>query len=182
MIEIERKFTLTPDKKASIEDWLQQEYGLPQPVRQIDEVFLHGIDSFAEFKRGMPIMRIRSADNETTLTYKKGINDKGDMIEHELTIGSATTMRAMLKEMDYRSVTKVDKLRTEVKVGELAIALDAVEGLGDFLEIEAIKADKSQLESTEWQIMEMAAGLGLSEADIEARKYDQMIAALQKDN
>ncbi len=180
MIEIERKFTLTPDKKTDIEEQLRQQFDLPEPVRQVDEVFLQGMDSFATFKRGMPIMRIRSAGDETTLTYKRGINDKGDMVEHELTIGSATTMRAMLNEMDYRLVTKVDKLRTEVKVGELAIALDTVEGLGHFLEVETIQADESNLTGAEQEIMAMAATFGLSEADIETRKYDQMIAALSK--
>jgi hypothetical protein len=67
MIEIERKFRLSPDKKSAIEEEIQTKYGPIKPVRQIDEVFLHGMDSFAEFKQGMPITRLRTADGVTTL-------------------------------------------------------------------------------------------------------------------
>jgi adenylate cyclase class 2 len=179
MIEIERKFRLSPDKKSAIEEEIQTKYGPIKPVRQIDEVFLHGMDSFAEFKQGMPITRLRTADGVTTLAYKRRLNDGGDMLEHELVVSSADTMRAILGEMDYRSVTKVDKIRLEAKVGAMALALDTVQGLGDFFEIEVMAEDKSSLEVTESQIMTTAAEFGLTEADLEPRKYDQMVAALK---
>jgi adenylate cyclase, class 2 len=179
MIEIERKFRLSPDKKSALEEEIQAKYGPIEPVRQIDEVFLYGMDSFVGFKQGMPITRLRTADGVTTLAYKRRINNGGDMLEHELVVSSADTLRAILGEMDYRLVTKVDKVRLEAKVGAMALALDTVQGLGDFLEVEVMAEDESSLEATEHQIMTTAAGFGLTEADLEPRKYDQMVAALK---
>ncbi|HSX31685.1 MAG TPA: class IV adenylate cyclase [Candidatus Saccharimonadales bacterium] len=179
MIEIERKFRLSPDKKKAIEEEVQAKYGPIKPVRQTDEVFLQGMDSFATFKQGMPITRLRTAAGVTTLAYKRRLNDGGDMLEHELVVSSSDTMRAILSEMDYRPVTKVDKIRIEVKVSAMAIALDTVDGLGDFLEIEVMAKDESGLEATEHQIMVAAAEFGLTEADLEPRKYDHMVAALK---
>lgn len=179
MIEIERKFRLSPDKKTALAEEIQAKYGPIEPVHQVDEVFLHGMNSFAEFKQGMPITRLRTADGVTTLAYKRRINDGGDMVEHELVVGSADTMRAILSEMDYRLVTKVDKIRLEAKVGAMALALDTVEGLGDFFEIEVMAEDENNLAATERQIMTTATGFGLTEADLEPRKYDQMVAALK---
>lgn len=179
MIEIERKFRLSPDKKKTLEEEIQTKYGPIKPVRQIDEVFLQGMDSFDEFKQGMPITRLRTADGVTTLAYKRRLNDGGDTIEHELVVSSADIMRAILGEMDYRSVTRVNKIRLEAKVDGMALALDTVEGLGDFFEIEVMADDESNLELIEVQIMTTAAEFGLTKSDLESRKYDQMVAALK---
>lgn len=60
MIEIERKFRLSNKQREVIEARIQSQYGKINAVRQSDAVFLVGIDSFAQFKQGMPIMRLRA--------------------------------------------------------------------------------------------------------------------------
>src|SRR6266568_6879751 len=173
MIEIERKFRLKPEQKGNIEETLRADYGPLETIHQVDQVFLHGIDSFADFTRGDPVARLRTTNDETTLAYKRSINKAGDAVEHELIVGSAETMAEILKEMDYRPVTTVTKDRIVAKAGELAIMLDSVVGAGDFLEIEILAADESALPVAERQIMDKAAEFGLTETDIELRKYDQ---------
>lgn len=64
----------------------------------------------------MPVARLRTENGITKLAYKRRINDGGDMVEHELIVESANTMRAILKEMGYRSVTPVDKVRLETRI------------------------------------------------------------------
>lgn len=182
MIEVERKFRLSDQQKQVIRKKLQDQDSSANIVRQTDKVFLQGIDSFAEFAQGMPIMRLRTEGNTTTLTYKRRINDAGDSIEHELMISNADTMQAILAEMDYRLVTKVEKNRLEVKQGSIAFALDTVDELGSFLEIEILAEDTDSLAELERQIMNAAKEYGLGEADIESKKYDQMMAALQTKN
>lgn len=178
MIEIERKFRLTSAKKAAIEKELLRKYNQATPVRQIDEIFLEGIDSFKNFKQGMPITRLRTQGSTTTLTYKRQLNNSGDMLEHEVIVESANTMREILLAMDYRSVTKVDKIRLEIKTDTVTFALDTVKGLGDFLEIEVLAKDERSLAKTEKVIMAKAAELDLSRTDLEPKKYDKMIAEL----
>ncbi|MGH7196733.1 MAG: class IV adenylate cyclase [Candidatus Saccharimonadales bacterium] len=176
MIEIERKFRLNTEQKGAIEQELGAHYGSLETVHQVDQVFLHGVDSFAGFTRGDPVVRLRTTNDVTTLAYKRSINEAGDTVEHELTVESAATMAEILKEMDYRPVTTVIKDRTIAKAGEMAIMLDSVVGAGHFLEIEILAADESTQPVAERQIMDKAAEFGLTEADIELRKYDQLVS------
>lgn len=177
MIEIERKFRLTEQQRDEIERTLKDNHGPIETVRQVDQVYLHGIDSFSDFKRGDPVVRLRTVNDESVLTYKRSINDSGDSVEHELTIGTPETMAAILMEMGYRLVTTVVKNRTIAKVGELAIMCDSVENAGHFLEIEIMAPDENSLPVAEQQILKTAEEFGLSADDIETRKYDQLVSA-----
>lgn len=177
MIEIERKFHLTPQQRTTIEKELQSRYGLLKAKHQIDEVFLHGIASFKDFVQGMPITRLRTENDVSKLTYKRRLNEAGDMIEHELTIGSADTMRRILEELDFQSVTTVDKTRLEVSDGTITYALDNVKDLGAFLEIEITTNNRDEQSEAEQRIMAAAATFGLTAHEIEPKKYDQLLAA-----
>jgi adenylate cyclase class 2 len=176
MIEIERKFRVSSKQKATIEQELHKTQAFLKPKHQIDAVFLHGIDSFKDFKQGMPITRLRTENDVTKLAYKRRINEAGDMVEHELTVSSAETMQEILAEMDFRQVTVVDKVRLEIDTDGLTLALDSVKGLGDFLEIEVVAQNEDSIPEAEKRIMAKAVSLGLTETDIESRKYDQLVA------
>jgi adenylate cyclase class 2 len=178
MIEIERKFRLTNEKRASILKRIESEYGRLLPVHQVDEVFLMGMDSFATYTMGTSIARIRIEDSEAILTYKRQLNKQGDMLEHELKIASTETMRKILLESGYKSVTHVTKTRREAHLDNITLALDEVEELGPFLEIEILAEDEQAIPKAEKQIMAAAVEYGLTEADLEPRKYDQLIAQL----
>jgi len=180
MIEVERKFRLSDDKKVDIENQLESDHALSAAFHQMDEVFLLGMDSFAEYKMGMPITRIRVENEVTKLAYKRQLNDKGDMLEHELVVDSADTMRAILLEMGYQSVVCVDKMRRESRLGRATLALDIVRDAGPFLEVEVLAEDEQAIPAAESEIMATAAQFGLTEADIESRKYDQLVTELRK--
>lgn len=180
MIEIERKFRLTSDQGEELEATLQRQYGPLEPIHQVDEIFLHGITSFAHFKQGMPVARLRTVNGETQFTYKRRITDAGDMVEHELGVSSAVTMRSILAELGYLPVTVVDKARLEAKVGEMAIMYDQVKGLGDFCEIEIMAESEDSIPAAEQRIMAKAAELGYTAANLETRQYDQLVAQLEQ--
>jgi adenylate cyclase class 2 len=177
MIEIERKFRLSAEQYKAIEVLLQRDYGPLKSIRQVDEVFLQGMDSFRDFRRGMPVLRLRTVNEATQLTYKRGVNDAGDSVEHELEVGSREIMRDILVDMDCRPVVIVDKIRLQTKTSPLALMLDRVTGLGDYLEIEILATDESSLVEAERQIMAKALDFGLTENDVEPNKYDQLLAS-----
>lgn len=176
MREVERNFRVSSDQKIQLLTKMQDTHGLLEPKHQVDEVYLLGIGSFKDFIQGMPVIRLRTENGRTQLTYKRRMNDAGDMTEHELTIGSATVMRQILAEMDYRLVTLVDKVWRKVSTGEVTLALDCVKGLGDFLEIEIVVPDGSHLAMAEPRIIKTAADYALAEADLEYQKYDKLLA------
>ena len=94
-----------------------------------------------------------------------------------MTVAPASAANGLLKEMGYKPVTIVDKIRSEYKLDELTIAVDVVKDLGTFLEIEIVCNDE-QKEMARKKIMSVAKGLGLSEQDLETRKYDQLVSNL----
>ncbi|HEU5187555.1 MAG TPA: class IV adenylate cyclase [Candidatus Saccharimonadales bacterium] len=177
MIEIERKFRLSPAKAADIKKSLEAK-GASTPIHQIDQVFLQGISSFKDFKPGMPVIRLRTVNGKTQLTYKRAINDAGDTLEHELAVESAEIMQKIIEEMGYTQVTLVDKTRIEVKQGGLTLVLDKVARLGDFLELE-ILAEEADSGDAEERILQAAAEFSLTPSDIEPKKYDQLVSALR---
>jgi len=176
MIEIERKFRLTSEEGTLLRKILQAKYGPVEPIHQVDEVFLYGMNSFANFKQGMPVARLRTVNGQTSFAYKRCIDTAGDMIEHEVDVSSADTMRAILQEHGYLPVTIVDKVRLEAKLGNMAIMYDHVKGLGDFCEIEVMAKNEAEIPGAEARIMSEAAKFGYTEASLEPRKYDQLIA------
>lgn len=177
MIEIERKFRISPKQKTNIENYFKNNGSDLTAIRQIDQVFLLGIGSFDEFKSGMPVMRLRTVNDKTQLTHKRVVNDAGDTLEHELGVESAKIMQEILEEMGYNQVILVDKNRIELKRGELTLVLDKVSRLGDFLEIE-ILSDEVDPSGAEDEILRAAGEFGLTSADVELKKYDQLLSAL----
>jgi adenylate cyclase, class 2 len=181
MIEIERKFRLNPDQGSALDERLQADHGPLERVHQVDEVFLHGMTSFANFKQGDPVMRLRTVDGQTQFTYKRRLDSAGDMVEHEVDVSSADTMRAVIRELGYLPVTVVDKRRLEAKIGGMAITHDQVEGLGDFCEIEIMAEDESAIPAAEAQIMAEAGKYGFGADQLEPRQYDQLVAQLAQE-
>ena len=176
MFEIERKFRLTALLAERVKEYMHRSDARMRPVRQIDSIYLLGIKSFEDFNQGMPVIRIRAVGDATKITYKRAIDKKGSSIEHELDIASAQTMEKILLELGFNEVTKVIKNRSEVKIGKLAYALDEIESLGWFLEIEGITNTKDDIDGIERDIMAAAKRFDLTQSDVEVKKYDQLIA------
>lgn len=177
MIEYERKYRINEQQKRSIN---QMTPGLSEAplLHQVDEVFLYQKDSFETFIPGEAVVRIRTENNDTKLTYKRAINQQGDSIEHEIgiAVGGDGVLRQILEDMGYHQVTRVEKYRREIMRNGITVTLDDVVGLGDFAEIEIVAASDKQAEK---KISERALELGLTAADVETRKYDRLLA-LQK--
>lgn len=176
MFEVERKFRLSGEQKSKIASILPARYGESTLHHQADKIFLQRTDSFKDFVPGDPVMRLRQTDEKIMLTYKRAVTDGGDRIEHELSIDSFETAEALLKELGYKPVVMVDKVRAEYREGDMAMCLDEVKGLGAFLEIEIIAATKDEIGDFVERIMSLALELGLSEEDLETKKYDQLVA------
>lgn len=181
MIEIERKFRLSPEQAQAIRQHLLEKYSEIKPVYQADRVFLQGIDSFKDFKRNMPVVRLRTVNGKTEFAYKRAVNEAGDSLEHELVVESAEIMQKILEEMDFRQVTYIEKERIEKKEDGLTIVLDKVTRLGDFLELEVLLDEADQGEA-EQSILKKAAEFGLTADDSETKKYDELLSELSDHN
>ncbi len=179
MIEVERKFRIDSNKKASLIRKLTKSSERIATVHQVDTVFLHNSESFEGFKRGDPVVRVRIENNKATLTYKRALNNQGDAVEHEILVDPPGVAEEILKEVGFKLVTEIEKDRTNYKSVDINIALDEVKSLGVFLEIETLCASEQELPSAQVKIMNKAKELGLNESDIEPKKYDQLMSKLK---
>lgn len=180
MIEVERKFRLEEKNISHFVVELDRLSNSKRVLNQLDQVFLLKGDSFKIPNRSRPIMRIRSVNDVVKLTYKRSINDVGDSIEHELTIDSVSIAEALLTEIGYYLVVEIEKKRMEYVLPDATICLDEVKNLGSFLEIEILCPTEKDISLAQNKVMATAAQFGLTEADIETKKYDQLISLKQQ--
>jgi len=86
-------------------------------------------------------LRVRSAGERTILTYKGPKNTlMGSKIREEcnVTLDSAKEFDTILLRLGFKPVARVRKLRQYYTYQDFSIALDQVDGLGEFIEIELI--------------------------------------------
>ena len=92
-----------------------------------------------DFKVSDEALRIRIKEDGGHLTYKGPKLDRKTKSRKELTvkIDSPQEMEAILSSLGFFLSAEVCKCRTKYSYGDVIIALDEVEGLGSFLELEA---------------------------------------------
>jgi adenylate cyclase, class 2 len=180
-LEVEQKYRVASHKPvlAVLAGW---DVELSAPVQQRDCYYAHPQRDFAQTDEAL---RIRSVAEQNCLTYKGPKIDATTKtrIEHELAFASGTaaseTCDAILSSLGFTRVATVTKLRTICGITRdgfaLEIALDHVESVGTFVEIEAQLPDQQHLDDAHGLLQRIAAELGLSE--VERRSYLELLLA-----
>ncbi|MFP4169509.1 MAG: class IV adenylate cyclase [Methanomassiliicoccales archaeon] len=104
-------------------------------VEQMDSYLQHPCRDFGSTDEAL---RIREVDGETILTYKgpKVDAETKSREEREVALPSREGMETILRSLGFARVMEVRKTRRSYMLGEVEIALDRVDGLGDFVELE----------------------------------------------
>ncbi len=136
-----------------------------------------------DFAQTNEALRLRRIGGENRITYKGPKLPGPTKTREEIEIpflegeGAFRQLSRLFENLGFAPVAAVRKHRTAfrltVEPHEIEIALDRVEGLGDFAEIEAIAPDAGALPSTQEAVMAAAGLFGLDR--IEPRSYLQMI-------
>ncbi len=109
------------------------------PVSQLDTVFVPADVLALPCPAGTNVLRIRKQGEKFLFTLKR--SDAGNhlsKLEHELEILDPKKLESILTELGYKRISIVSKMRRKCKFKEFEVCLDAVEGLGNFLEIETM--------------------------------------------
>jgi len=176
--EVELKFPL--EDPASTKSQLEALGALYQEtIPQRDQYFNHPSRDFAQTDEAV---RIRSVGDHNRVTYKGPILDSETKTRQEIEIPFAegkpaqNSFAEMLTKLGFRPVFEVCKTRQIFKLHwedrELELALDEVDQLGNFLEIEAI-ADEETREAARDSILRLAAHLGFGKS--ERRSYLRLL-------
>jgi adenylate cyclase class 2 len=153
---------------------------LPQPVISQDDTYLsHPARDFALSNEAL---RVRRVGAENLITYKGPRRSGPTKTREEIEIGTAAgddarrDLLRLFERLGFRPVATIRKTRTPFRLivdrRKIEIALDEVEGLGDFAEIETLAATETDIPAAQAAILALAHELCLTES--EPRTYLRM--------
>jgi adenylate cyclase class 2 len=119
-----------------------------------------------DFRKTDEALRVRVKEEGARLTYKGPKLDSKTKSRKELTvkIDSAERMGEVLASLGFVPSAKVIKRRIKYALGDVTFALDDVQGLGPFLEIEVEAGGDADLEASRIKVISLLSQLGLGES------------------
>ncbi|MEI6240234.1 MAG: class IV adenylate cyclase [Planctomycetia bacterium] len=188
MYEVELKFRI--DDLAAVEQRLAALGAhFAAPAEQTDRYFAHPARDFA---RTDEALRLRSVGDDVVITWKGPRLAGGGKTRREIELplatvspgesaGAAPTLdrwTELLEALGFRRVREVVKRRRPAGLAwqgvEIEVALDRVDGLGDYLELELI-ATADGIPAAQAHIAALASELGCGSP--EPRSYLEMVIA-----
>ncbi|CCQ35551.1 adenylate cyclase domain protein [Natronomonas moolapensis 8.8.11] len=134
-------------------------------VSQVDTYYDHPVREFAETDEALRIRRETDDSGERAkVTYKGPLVDAASKTREELETGvdDGDTMAGVLESVGFEPAATVEKRRERFRCGEYTVALDTVDGLGEFVEVET---EAEAVESAREGAVELLERLGLDPAD-----------------
>lgn len=177
-VERELKLKLTPETLEKLVSFLETGCVFKEEVKQQDYYFNHPCRDFKETDEALRIRWEKKVGGERLILTYKGPRGQGSVkVREELNIridpSDKEQLINLLEKNGYRYVTVVSKKRKVYMCGSLEYALDEVEGLGSFLEIEVKGKEYPDL-------IELARELGLDDMIVE-KTYLELILENKKD-
>jgi len=164
-------------------------------VDQRDTYYDHPVRSFAETDEALRLRREsttgdgRTADPDdvpeptdattvATLTYKGPLVDDVSKTREEIetVVEDPASADAILRSLGFEPVATVEKERERFAIEGYTVTLDAVAGLGEFVEVEA-GGDESAVEALRDGAFELVRRLGLDPADTIRTSYLELLLA-----
>jgi len=132
--------------------------------QQIDTYYDAPHRSFADTDEALRIRREEPADGETVtkLTYKGPLVEAASKTreEHETVVDDDEALQGVLAGLGFEPAAVVEKDRTYYDFEGYTLVLDAVEGLGEFVEIEREVAE-AEIETAREEAVDVLERLGL---------------------
>lgn len=148
-------------------------------VEERDTYYRHPARDFALTDE---VFRLRTQAGRNRLTYKGPKQPGPTKTRREIEIAyedgphARAEMADLLTALGFQAVREVAKRRTAYAHGATGatvhVTLDQVEGLGTYVEVEAIADAPEDLATTQERVLQVASQLGLT--DIEPRSYLRM--------
>jgi adenylate cyclase class 2 len=172
--EVEQKFPVA-DLGEIEQRLIELEATIEPPVVQADLYFAHPARDFAQTDEAL---RLRRVGKQNFITYKGSKIDATTKTRREIELPLAPGEEAaaqwgeLLEALGFKPVVEVRKTRWSANLAwqgqEVQVALDKVEPLGSFVELE-IDADEAEVNTAKKCLASLAAELGLGPG--ERRSY-----------
>mgnify|MGYP003871134901 FL=1 len=132
--------------------------------RQVDTYYDAPHRSFAETDEALRIRREEESDSDevTKLTYKGPLVEAASKTreEHETVVDDDEALQGVLAGLGFEPAATVKKDRTYYDFEAYTVVLDAVDGLGEFVEVER-EVPESEVEAAREDAVDLLGQLGL---------------------
>ena len=171
-MEVEVKFPVSEGEAEAVRAKLR---GLGLSARAVSQFDVY----FSPPPGAEGVVRLRREGRRVVLTYKgpKLPHDLKVREEVEVEVSDFDRARAILERLGLREVGVVRKVREEYELGSVKVSLDVVEGLGSFIEVEAVGDD---VEAAAARVKRAAAMLGLDSRRALTATYLELLACAQQ--
>ena len=107
------------------------------------------------------------ADGESRVTYKGPLVEAESKTreEFETSVGDGDAARELLDRLGFGPAAAVRKIREQHRVGDFAVLLDAVEDVGEYVEVETDVGGEDDVEAAREDAYDILESLGLDPAD-----------------
>ena len=107
------------------------------------------------------------ADSESRVTYKGPLVEVESKTreEFETGVGDGDTARELFARLGFEPAATVRKLREKHRVGEFSVLLDAVEDVGEYVEVETEVGGEADVEAARESAYDRLESLGLDHGD-----------------
>lgn len=135
-----------------------------------------------DFAKTDEALRIRSLDGQAVLTYKGPKLDEVSKTRKELeTPVDELTITRILHALGFTEAGIVRKIREVYRTEGITVSLDAVEGLGEFLEVEIMAESEKELEPARHKLFDLLKQFGFDKEDSIRTSYLEMVLEKDKD-
>ena len=175
MIEVEVKVKADHEKVLSI---LKKIGAIKVKVEEQSDTYFAA--PHRDFAKTDEVLRIRALEGQNILTYKGPKLDRVSKTREELeTPVEGISAKKVLIALGFSEAGIVSKRREVFEVGEIIVCLDAVENLGQFLEVEIITKNEKHIETSRQKLFEFLKQFGFEEKDSIRKSYLEMIQEVQ---
>jgi adenylate cyclase class 2 len=168
MIEIEKKYRITSERRSRIEEALK-EFGAQFVRDDFEENTIYGGELLGSTAS---IVRIRRTRDRAILTYKRRVDNASDakhQIEHESEISDPESVARILLELTLEPKLVYEKRRSIWKLRSVEVLLDELP-FGLFMEIEGSLTGIKEVETL----------LDIEDLETEHETYPRLTAQLGK--
>ncbi|MGQ9759231.1 MAG: class IV adenylate cyclase [Candidatus Methanomethylicaceae archaeon] len=148
-------------------------------VFQEDLYFRHPCRDFVERDEAL---RLRSEGGKCMLTFKgRRVGGEAKMREEvEVVVSDAAGVTTLLERLGFERAFVIRKRRKEFLLGGLLVALDDVEGLGKFVEIEGLVKEGlgvHEVEAIKEGVFKVSERLGIQKERLTTESYLEMLVS-----
>jgi adenylate cyclase class 2 len=170
--EIEVKARLR-DYKTILEKLNQLGCVFSPETTQIDRIFIP-IGSSIPVAKGVNVLRLRRENRKILLTLKQVNNNQLDKIEKEFYVSDEEKAIDAILLLGFQESVSVEKKRKKCILNDYEICIDTVTNLGQFIEIEKITDEETDIVQSE--LFSFLESIGVNKTDQVFMGYDILIS------